>query len=508
MSELRSLLDQLAGLDVAALDPDDLADGEVLDGLPVLQGAINRLSALQTSFAVTADRRDASRADGMVSTKTWLTGHCRITGRDASGLLRAGRRLRHLPELAAAYAAGEVTRAHVDVITAAVTPARIAVAVANGIDLATTDAILTEAARTLSPEDTAKAVRRWVAGIDPDGALDDAAGRPRVFRMAVSADGRVYLSGHVDAVGGEYLHTALEALMNGDRPAGDVRTFAERQGDALVELARRALRAGDLPQVRGAAAQIRVVIDWFALCAERGAPGVSGGELSFAGPICPETARRLACDSSVVRLLTDPAGLPLDVGQEQRSATAAIRRAIELRDGHCVFTGCTAPASWCDVHHVQHWVFGGPTSCENGALLCERHHTAVHEGGFTIARDAGTATWHTYRPNGTEIVVRATAAALRAPHCEWVTSPANRITSSCVKAAGACTTNVVPSGNWACRNQPLSSGPPPICTRCAGRSCTVTSITGPTGPISSLSNRSAGMTSSGSGRWTFSVCCS
>jgi hypothetical protein len=107
-----------------------------------------------------------------------------------------------------------------------------------------------------------------------------------------------------------------------------------------------------------------------------------------------------------VRLLTDPAGLPLDVGQEQRCGTAAIRKALELRDGHCVFTGCAVPAAWCDVHHVIHWAHGGPTSCENGALLCERHHTAVHEGGFTIARDPGTATWHTYRPDGSEIHIR------------------------------------------------------------------------------------------------------
>jgi hypothetical protein len=406
VSELRSLLDQLATFDLAALDPADLADGELLDGLPLLQTTINGLAALQTRCVAAVDIRDAQHADGMTTVKTWLTGHCRIAGRDAAGLVRAGRRLAHLPALAAAYAAGEVTAAHVDVITAALTPARRRVAEANGIDLATTDSALTTAARTLGPEDTAKAVRRWVQGIDPDGTLDDAAGLPRVFRMAVSAEGRIYLSGHLDPVGGEHLHAALEALMNGDRPAGDLRTFAQRQGDALVELARRALRAGDLPTVRGAAAQVRVAIDWFALCAARGAPGVAGGELPFAGPIGPETARRLASDAGVVRMLTDPAGLPLDVGQEQRCATTAIRRAIELRDGHCVFAGCRAPAAWCDIHHVIHWVHGGPTSCENGALLCERHHTAVHEGGFTVARDPGTATWHTYRPDGTDIQIR------------------------------------------------------------------------------------------------------
>ena len=94
------------------------------------------------------------------------------------------------------------------------------------------------------------------------------------------------------------------------------------------------------------------------------------------------------------------------MGQEQRTATAAIRRGLEARDGHCVFTGCAAPAAWCDVHHVIHWAHGGPTSCDNGALLCERHHTAVHEGGFTVAREAGTVVWHTYRPDGSEIRVR------------------------------------------------------------------------------------------------------
>jgi hypothetical protein len=36
-------------------------------------------------------------------------------------------------------------------------------------------------------------------------------------------------------------------------------------------------------------------------------------------------------------------------------------------------------------------------------------HTAVHEGGFTIARDPGTAVWHTYRPDGTEILIRGSS---------------------------------------------------------------------------------------------------
>src|SRR5689334_3803902 len=40
---------------------------------------------------------------------------------------------------------------------------------------------------------------------------------------------------------------------------------------------------------------------------------------------------------------------------------------------------------------------GEPASRGEGVVLS---HTAVHEGGFTIARDPGTAIWHTYRPDG------------------------------------------------------------------------------------------------------------
>jgi hypothetical protein len=275
------------------------------------------------------------------------------------------------------------------------------------IDLAETDRILADLARQTAPGETAKGVARWVAGVDPDGALDDAADVRRRFTMASGLDGRVHLRGDLDAVGGEYLHTALAALMNGDRPAGDTRGHAERQADALVALARGALNGGSLPDVRGERPHVRVTIDWQSLCAARGASGVAGGELGWAGPITPETARRLACDAGVVRVITGPDGLPLDVGRAQRTATAAIRRAVEVRDGHCVFAGCDAPPEWCDVHHVVHWAFGGPTSCDNGALLCERHHTACHEGGFAVSRDPGTNGWHTYRPDGTEILSRA-----------------------------------------------------------------------------------------------------
>ena len=402
VSELRSALD-----DLAAVDLDGLSEDAVLDLVGELSTAANRVAAALTSAVRAADRREAYRRDGAVSMKAWLRGSCRMAPDLATATVSTGRRLEQLPQTAAAFGAGEISSAHARVITRAMTPGRLAKAAEAGIDLGETDGILADLARATAPNETARGVALWVAGVDPDGTLDDAADTRRRFTMASGMDGRVHLRGELDAVGGEYLHTALAALMNGDRPAGDSRSHAERQGDALVALARGALDAGGLPTVRGERPHVRVTIDLMALCAERGAAGVAGGSLGWAGPINPETARRLACDAGVARIITGPSGLPLDAGREQRTATAAIRRAVEVRDGHCVFAGCDAPPEWCDVHHVVHWAHGGPTSCDNAALLCERHHTSCHEGGFGIRRDSRTGRWRTYRPDGTEIFSRA-----------------------------------------------------------------------------------------------------
>jgi hypothetical protein len=402
VSELRSALDGLASVDFAAL-----SDAELLELVAEWATSVNRLTAALTSAVRAADRRQAHEVDGAVSMKAWLRGSCHLAPSEATAIVSTGRRLAQLPATAEAFASGAITATHARVITRAITPARVAKAAEAGIELAETDEILAALARETTPAETAQGVARWVAGVDPDGALDDAADVRRRFSMAKGLGGRIHLRGELDPVGGEYLHTALAALMNGDRPAGDQRGHAERQADALVALARGALDGGNLPDVRGERPHVRVTIDWQALCAERGTVGVAGGELGWAGPITPETARHLACDAKVARIITGPDGLPLDVGREQRTASAAIRRAIELRDGDCVFAGCDALPEWCDVHHVVHWAFGGATSCDNGALLCERHHTSCHEGGFTVRRDPGPSRWHTYRPDGTEILSRA-----------------------------------------------------------------------------------------------------
>jgi hypothetical protein len=113
-------------------------------------------------------------------------------------------------------------------------------------------------------------------------------------------------------------------------------------------------------------------------------------ELADTGPITPETARRLACDAGVSRIITMGASEPLDVGRKSPVVPAGMRRALVLRDGGCSFPGCGRPQTWCDAHHVTHWADGGETALGNLVLLCRPHHRAVHED-FRVEMTDGRA---------------------------------------------------------------------------------------------------------------------
>ncbi len=136
--------------------------------------------------------------------------------------------------------------------------------------------------------------------------------------------------------------------------------------------------------------QVVVHIDEKALV--NGEPGgentsEADGELSSGASELPvSTVRRLCCDGSIVPIIENAKGEPLNVGRKVRTLTTAIRRALWARDKGCVFPGCHCKR-YVDGHHIKHWADGGETSLDNLVLLCTRHHRLVHEGGFKIEID-------------------------------------------------------------------------------------------------------------------------
>ncbi|MGH3668569.1 MAG: DUF222 domain-containing protein, partial [Acidimicrobiia bacterium] len=108
------------------------------------------------------------------------------------------------------------------------------------------------------------------------------------------------------------------------------------------------------------------------------------GEIGWGGPISAQAVRRIACDAGITRVITGPAGVPLDVGRESRTVTPGQWAALVVRDRGCAFPGCTRPAEWCIAHHIVHWADGGPTDLDNLVLLCGYHHRVIHHGGWQV----------------------------------------------------------------------------------------------------------------------------
>src|SRR3954469_11977834 len=390
-----SALDGLAADDLFGMSAAGL-----LDRTAELVRARNRIDAELARTVRRAELAQAAEHDGLKTMASWLRGHTRLSPAAAGQLVRNGRALELLPAVAAGSAAGVITAEQVAVMAKVTRPEQLSAAADQGVELAEVDGVLAETAATRQYPLLARVVSHYLARLDPDGPEPDPP-EGRSLTLARHSDGTVALRGQLDAVGGEKLAAALESLAQADRPAGDRRTRAQQLGDALVQLADNALASGGLPRLRTVKPQMLVMIPAADLLDPATGPGAA--DTGFGAILSAARARWAACDGTLTRIVLDPDGMPLDHGRTKRLVSPQLRRAVELRDRHCVFAGCDAPAHWCDVHHVLEWINGGETCLENSALLCERHHTKVHHG-FQIQRDPD-GRWHTYRPDSTEIVL-------------------------------------------------------------------------------------------------------
>jgi uncharacterized protein DUF222/HNH endonuclease len=256
--------------------------------------------------------------------------------------------------------------------------------------------VLLDAAAALDVDDFAKAAESWRLHADAfraNAEMTDAVEHAHVH-LSSTFNGRVALGGELDPEGGEILRAALDARIHPDPGGTDLapRTLSERRAAALVEMAAESL-ARSSPGGR-APIGVDVIIDVETLA---GAPTADltkiRCELGSGTPITTETALRLCCDATVGRVVMNGGSEILDLGRRTRVVSPAQRRALVHRDGGCVFPGCDRPHDWCDAHHLHHWTRGGPTDLHNLALLCRRHHVAVHEGTWTLTRDPATSGW-------------------------------------------------------------------------------------------------------------------
>jgi hypothetical protein len=179
-------------------------------------------------------------------------------------------------------------------------------------------------------------------------------------------------------------------------------SWSTRQADAFVKMAGEYLSGSDGDSHGNDNYLVTVHVDQSAL---------AGREGRSALPI--ESVKRLCCDSRAVVITEDEKGEPLSIGRKTRIVPAAIQRALRARDKNCcTFPGCKN-RRYLHSHHVEHWSNGGETSLDNLMLLCTKHHTLVHEGGFRIEKDFNDR-WYFQRPDGIAI-----------PDCGYISRPYN-----------------------------------------------------------------------------------
>ena len=254
---------------------------------------------------------------------------------------------------------------------------------------------LLDAAAEQDAREFGRTCRRVLASLDSAAAMRGEQRRHQRRRASVhtTEDGMLAVSGQWSGVDGETVATAIEAFRQPD-PPGVHRTAEQRTADAVVELARAALRAGEAPTVHGVRPHISVLLDHEAILAD--AAAVADGQLGapvvadtpWMGPLPFAEIRRLLADAGVARLLVDPNRVPVEAGAETRNVPAGLWRTLVARDHGCIADGCTARVGWCDVMHLEHpYHLQGRLSPANAALGCRHHHRAYDLHGWQIHWD-------------------------------------------------------------------------------------------------------------------------
>src|SRR5215470_4264190 len=334
------------------------------------------LEAMSARWLAELDRREQLASEGSEddhqSCARWLSETLKLTPNAAYAQVRTARMLSSLNWTADALRRGEISAQHVGVIRRAMEQVP-----RTRLEPSDVEPELVFAARQMDPLNLDRHWQQMRYQADQEAGLEAEEERrgQRWLSLNQIPTGNYRIEGVLDAEGGATLKTALQGIL-GRRPAqGDERSPGQRRADGLVELARRRLDAGDLPERGGERPHLLLIAEPSTLRLE---PGSRLAELDWGPLVTGETARRIADDASITPVLVDNEGEILHVGQSSRSVPRSLRKALDLRDRHCRDPACTTPPELCTPHHHRHWADDGPTNLANLELRCDYHHGRLH----------------------------------------------------------------------------------------------------------------------------------
>jgi hypothetical protein len=347
---------------------------DLVQQITTLAGHLNAANARFLALIAELDRRQGWAEWGVKSCAHWLNWMCGIGLGAAREKLRVAQALEQLPHLASAMAAGKLSYSKVRAIT------RVG-------DESNEDYFLNIALHGTANhvENLVRAYRR--ARDSQELNRDAIQQRDQSLLLYTDTDGSFVIRGRVPAEIGALFRKALQAaedsLPQKDVPAG---TFSDalpgprqRRVKALAVIAESFLASG--PQERSGGDRHQIVVHVDAQTLKHDHAGRC--ELEHGPALAAETARRLSCDASLIAIIENEPGEPLNVGRKTRTIPTPIRRALNSRDRGCRFPSCPF-TRYVDGHHVKHWAQGGETKLANLVTLCNFHHRLVHEGRVVI----------------------------------------------------------------------------------------------------------------------------
>ena len=326
-------------------------------------------------FVAEFDRREGWSQWGCWCASQWLGWKCGLARRSAQEKVRVARALGDLPLITEAFSRGELSYSQVRALTRVAEPA--------------TEAGLLEIARNGTAAQLERVVRgmRWCISRDDETEEANERHERRYLSYHYDDEGALVGSFRLDPEEGASVIAALELVekvRSAERPAHDdpqtrraYNPVGARRADAFVAMAESVLSHGAKGRSGGDRYQVVFHVD-----ADTLANDADGRCHLEDGPrLAPETARRLACDASLVVMVDDADGNPLAASNKTRTIPASVRRAVHARDQRCAFPACDRPIA--QIHHIVYRSRRGATVLTNLAGVCWFHHRLVHEGGYT-----------------------------------------------------------------------------------------------------------------------------
>ena len=276
MSNLHSVIDQLS-----VLDPEQLTATELSDLLVETSTELTRLAAVRTRLVRSFHRPGPVEFDGHLSTTSWLTDRCRLSGGEAADTVRISKALGEMPATDAAFSDGAIGVPAVRILAKA--------AGAHPEVFRDHEATLVGSARRLSVKSLGEAVGYWRQALDWEAvaAENEALYERRNLHVSCTYEGMVRIDGDLDPESGEIVSTALAAATP-PAVAGEGSSPSQRRADALTQICRSYLDRADAPSTGGMRPHLNVIVDLQVL--EDRAPGIS--ETTRGTVLDPETVRR------------------------------------------------------------------------------------------------------------------------------------------------------------------------------------------------------------------------